>query len=163
MVQKREKAKRSTRIFKTCSKQESVVPLVLGQRRLTFAALCRGISPARHEAGDCRAMRGPCDRNALPCRDTPDRRRETNGRSPLPPCTGSSLRERLLLAWTAHTLRLSTCNVVYWKQKIEGTKLRDLHTNRLLEATGWAVLRLWSHQEPSEVADKIADRVHNET
>jgi DNA mismatch endonuclease (patch repair protein) len=47
-------------------------------------------------------------------------------------------------------------NPEYWAQKIEGNRARDMNTTELLMAAGWMVLRFWSHEEPLEVAARIA-------
>ncbi len=50
-------------------------------------------------------------------------------------------------------------NSEYWAQKIEGNRTRDVNTTELLRAAGWMVLRFWSHEEPLEVAARIARAV----
>ncbi len=54
---------------------------------------------------------------------------------------------------------LPKTNSAYWAQKIEGNRVRDVHTTELLRAAGWMVLRFWSHEEPMEVAAHIAKAV----
>jgi DNA mismatch endonuclease (patch repair protein) len=48
-------------------------------------------------------------------------------------------------------------NAGYWANKIEGNRIRDLHTTALLDAAGWTVLRFWSHEQPLAVAAQIAE------
>jgi DNA mismatch endonuclease (patch repair protein) len=45
--------------------------------------------------------------------------------------------------------------VQYWTNKIETNRARDVDTNRLLEEAGWAVLRYWEHEEPTQVVARI--------
>lgn len=46
-------------------------------------------------------------------------------------------------------------NADYWRSKIARNKARDKTVNEVLAAAGWLVLRYWSHEEASEVADRI--------
>ena len=50
-------------------------------------------------------------------------------------------------------------NSEYWAQKIHGNRARDTQTTELLRAAGWTVLRFWSHEEPKEIAARIASAV----
>lgn len=47
-------------------------------------------------------------------------------------------------------------NAEFWHEKIEVNKRRDLDTNRTLEETGWFVFRVWEHDDPQEIANRIA-------
>lgn len=46
-------------------------------------------------------------------------------------------------------------NASYWSAKVEGNKSRDADTTKRLIAAGWTVLRFWSHQDPTQVADAV--------
>lgn len=46
-------------------------------------------------------------------------------------------------------------NTLWWRDKIDANKARDMETTKLLEARGWTVVRVWEH----EVIDEAADRV----
>lgn len=46
-------------------------------------------------------------------------------------------------------------NAAFWRQKIERNQLRDQETTRILEERGWCVYRVWEHEEPELVAQKI--------
>ena len=47
-------------------------------------------------------------------------------------------------------------NAHWWKQKLEGNRVRDRDTDSCLKAQGWMVLRFWEHEESSKAATKIA-------
>ncbi|MDD4867007.1 MAG: very short patch repair endonuclease, partial [Mycobacterium sp.] len=46
----------------------------------------------------------------------------------------------------------SKSNTDYWNPKIERNMIRDEETTRLLTDCGWLVLRVWAHEQPSDVA-----------
>lgn len=50
-------------------------------------------------------------------------------------------------------------NAEFWRQKIEGNRLRDADTNSRLLDVGWTVLRFWEHQSPIEAAEVVAQTV----
>ena len=50
-------------------------------------------------------------------------------------------------------------NVNYWSGKVSRNRSRDMETTRHLEAAGWTVLRFWAHEEPTRVADDIAETI----
>ena len=50
-------------------------------------------------------------------------------------------------------------NPDYWGPKIASNSARDIETDRLLAAEGWAVLRLWEHTVVVEAATQIEDLV----
>ena len=50
-------------------------------------------------------------------------------------------------------------NPDYWVPKIAENRARDLDTTARFEADGWLVLRFWSHDDPSTVADAVAAEV----
>ena len=43
----------------------------------------------------------------------------------------------------------------FWREKIEGNRDRDRDTVERLEAAGWEVMVVWSHEEPAVIADRI--------
>ncbi|WP_437012857.1 very short patch repair endonuclease [Streptomyces sp. enrichment culture] len=43
----------------------------------------------------------------------------------------------------------------FWEDKISSNKARDIETNRRLQESGWTVIRVWEHEDPSSAADKI--------
>lgn len=47
-------------------------------------------------------------------------------------------------------------NESYWTDKIARNRSRDEETTTLLEKAGWRVLRFWEHEDPTQVADRIA-------
>lgn len=51
-------------------------------------------------------------------------------------------------------------NTDYWAPKIARNQARDADTDHKLEEAGWAVVRVWEHQDPVEVADQIEHVVH---
>jgi DNA mismatch endonuclease, patch repair protein len=46
-------------------------------------------------------------------------------------------------------------NAEFWRAKIETNRQRDLDTDRRLSESGWEVVRVWEHEAPSEVADRV--------
>ena len=47
-------------------------------------------------------------------------------------------------------------NPEFWQSKIEGNRSRDRDTESRLEAEGWAVCRIWEHEDVGEAADRVA-------
>lgn len=52
-------------------------------------------------------------------------------------------------------------NVEFWREKIETNRRRDLDTNERLKAAGWEVVRVWEHEDPDEVVERIAELVRS--
>ncbi|WP_413249930.1 very short patch repair endonuclease [Sinomonas flava] len=50
-------------------------------------------------------------------------------------------------------------NVDYWRPKIARNRERDAETTAALTSAGWRVLRFWSHEDPHDVAGRIAAAV----
>ncbi|WP_153456625.1 very short patch repair endonuclease [Streptomyces smaragdinus] len=50
-------------------------------------------------------------------------------------------------------------NAAWWREKLDKNMTRDTETNAHLTAAGWTVLRFWEHEEPAEVAVKVAAAV----
>ncbi|ADP84920.1 very short patch repair endonuclease [Pseudofrankia inefficax] len=50
-------------------------------------------------------------------------------------------------------------NTWYWPDKIAGNKARDTDTDRRLQEAGWAVVRVWEHDDPKTVAGQVAELV----
>lgn len=48
-----------------------------------------------------------------------------------------------------------TANAVFWREKIEANRQRDVDTNERLIAAGWTVVRVWEHEDPEAAADRI--------
>lgn len=46
-------------------------------------------------------------------------------------------------------------NADWWRAKIELTRKRDQEAEAVLGAAGWAVHRVWEHEDVSEAADRI--------
>ncbi len=46
-------------------------------------------------------------------------------------------------------------NATYWSQKIGRNRARDQETDRLLRQEGWRIIRVWEHEDPVAVADRI--------
>lgn len=55
-----------------------------------------------------------------------------------------------------HGRRRHEVNGWYWPDKIERNQRRDTDTDARLRAAGWAVVRVWEHEPPSEAAGMIA-------
>lgn len=48
-------------------------------------------------------------------------------------------------------------NSWYWGPKLEANVTRDRLIDSLLSEAGWAVLRSWEHEDPSDVADRVIE------
>lgn len=47
-------------------------------------------------------------------------------------------------------------NADFWDVKIRGNADRDARTTAQLTSAGWLVLRFWEHENPQEMAERIA-------
>ncbi|MFJ9829454.1 very short patch repair endonuclease [Streptomyces sp. NPDC101160] len=50
-------------------------------------------------------------------------------------------------------------NADWWRQKLDRNMARDRETTEHLKASGWEVLRFWEHEEPKDVAVRVAAAV----
>ncbi|MDW3214979.1 MAG: very short patch repair endonuclease [Ilumatobacteraceae bacterium] len=46
-------------------------------------------------------------------------------------------------------------NAEWWADKLARNKVRDEETDRILEAAGWKVIRVWEHDDPADAAAQI--------
>jgi len=46
-------------------------------------------------------------------------------------------------------------NEQFWREKIEGNRVRDAETDRLLREAGWTVVRVWEHEEIDAAAERV--------
>lgn len=46
-------------------------------------------------------------------------------------------------------------NADFWRKKIETNKARDADTDRRLLENGWSVIRVWEHESPDDVVERI--------
>ncbi len=46
-------------------------------------------------------------------------------------------------------------NAEFWERKLKRNRERDAETDRLLAEHGWAVVRIWEHEDPFEAADRV--------
>lgn len=54
-------------------------------------------------------------------------------------------------------------NAKFWRTKIETNRARDLDTDHRLEALGWEVVRVWSHEPAEEAAERISRVISERT
>lgn len=54
-------------------------------------------------------------------------------------------------------------NSSWWATKLAANQARDHDTDRMLNELGWAVVRVWEHEEPHEAASMIRRLVLEET
>jgi DNA mismatch endonuclease (patch repair protein) len=47
----------------------------------------------------------------------------------------------------------------YWSAKLDRNVERDAETNAALRDRGWAVVRIWEHEDPNVVADAVGQLV----
>ncbi|MGH3197607.1 MAG: very short patch repair endonuclease [Streptosporangiaceae bacterium] len=52
--------------------------------------------------------------------------------------------------------RRPKANEGYWSAKVARNLARDVDTERRLEAAGWLLIVVWEHEDPREVAAKVA-------
>ncbi|HLZ09179.1 MAG TPA: very short patch repair endonuclease [Chloroflexota bacterium] len=45
----------------------------------------------------------------------------------------------------------------FWETKLTTNRLRDSETDRLLSESGWAVLRVWEHEDAGLAARRVSD------
>jgi DNA mismatch endonuclease (patch repair protein) len=50
---------------------------------------------------------------------------------------------------------LPKSNAGFWEEKLKRNRERDAAIDRLLEGEGWAVVRIWEHEDSLEAADRI--------
>ena len=48
-------------------------------------------------------------------------------------------------------------NSEWWRAKLEANAKRDRDTNTQLEASGWAVVRVWEHERPEDAVRRVVD------
>src|SRR5437764_4513392 len=46
-------------------------------------------------------------------------------------------------------------NADFWREKIETNRVRDADTDLRLRALGWEVIRVWTHEDASNAAERI--------
>lgn len=54
-------------------------------------------------------------------------------------------------------------NADWWRHKIEANRRRDRDTDAQLISAGWAVIRVWEHEDPSSAAEFIEATVRVRT
>jgi DNA mismatch endonuclease (patch repair protein) len=52
-------------------------------------------------------------------------------------------------------------NAEFWERKLRRNRERDAATDELLRESGWAVVRVWEHEEPIEAADRVESLVRS--
>jgi DNA mismatch endonuclease (patch repair protein) len=50
---------------------------------------------------------------------------------------------------------IPTANRAWWIDKLDANVTRDRDTDAQLGAAGWLVIRVWEHEDPVRVADRI--------
>jgi DNA mismatch endonuclease (patch repair protein) len=58
-----------------------------------------------------------------------------------------------------HSRARTVANPEYWSDKITRNRARDEDTDTRLKSMGWLVVRVWEHDDPVEVAARIAGLV----
>ncbi|MCM2575864.1 very short patch repair endonuclease [Streptomyces meridianus] len=48
-------------------------------------------------------------------------------------------------------------NAQWWRVKLDRNIARDAETSKSLTEAGWTVLRFWEHEDPADVAARIAE------
>lgn len=52
-------------------------------------------------------------------------------------------------------------NREWWEVKLHGVVVRDRDTDVQLTAAGWLVVRVWEHEDPEQVADRVVALVNS--
>jgi DNA mismatch endonuclease (patch repair protein) len=52
---------------------------------------------------------------------------------------------------------LPRANRAFWREKFKRNRARDKEQTAALENAGWAVLRIWEHEEPQRAAERVLD------
>jgi len=55
--------------------------------------------------------------------------------------------------------RVPATNSSYWQAKIEGNRVRDVSTDRVLAENGWTVIRIWEHDPLAEATERVVIEV----
>ncbi len=50
-------------------------------------------------------------------------------------------------------------NTSFWSDKLRRNQERDAETDQMLMEAGWVSLRFWEHEDPTEVAAAVAQKV----
>jgi DNA mismatch endonuclease (patch repair protein) len=50
-------------------------------------------------------------------------------------------------------------NAEFWRNKIEGNRVRDADTDARLAAAGWLAVRIWEHESAAEAAERVRTAV----
>jgi DNA mismatch endonuclease (patch repair protein) len=51
-------------------------------------------------------------------------------------------------------------NADFWREKILQNRQRDRDTDRRLRRAGWAVIRVWEHEDMDSAAERVLRAVH---
>jgi DNA mismatch endonuclease, patch repair protein len=54
---------------------------------------------------------------------------------------------------------IPSTNQEYWEPKLHRNAERDAETDAYLHNQGWAVVRIWEHEDPGEAADRVQQAV----
>lgn len=46
-------------------------------------------------------------------------------------------------------------NAAFWREKVERNRARDADTTAKLQASGWTVLRFWTHDSAHDIANTV--------
>jgi len=52
-------------------------------------------------------------------------------------------------------------NADFWDRKLKRNQERDLEVDRLLDARGWKVVRVWEHEDAAAAADRVEEVVRS--
>lgn len=55
--------------------------------------------------------------------------------------------------------KLPRTNRDWWREKIGRNLRRDADTTQQLREAGWCVVRAWEHEDPAEVANRVANAI----
>lgn len=58
-----------------------------------------------------------------------------------------------------HHATVPASNTDWWEAKLNANVARDRDTDRRLDDAGWAVVRVWEHEDPEHAADRVAAAV----
>jgi DNA (cytosine-5)-methyltransferase 1 len=57
--------------------------------------------------------------------------------------------------------RPTKSNTLWWREKIDRNRARDVATDAALRASGWLVLRVWEHEDPALAAERVEAEIRS--
>jgi DNA mismatch endonuclease (patch repair protein) len=58
-------------------------------------------------------------------------------------------------------VKIPTSNVAWWTEKIRRNRERDRETTAAFKRAGWAVVRIWEHEDPTRAVVRVFDALNS--